>query len=85
MAWVRSCWVSSSAVAPGSRLRTLARWVRVLAFGTVARRESTCMGTGELAMSSDDGFVSGSAHKTVTGYTTQGGIRTSFDYFRLAV
>ena len=40
--------VSSNAVRYGSRLRAIASWVRVLAFGAVARRESYSIGSGEL-------------------------------------
>ena len=40
--------MSSNAVRYGSRLRAIASWVRVLAFGAVARRESYSIGSGEL-------------------------------------
>ena len=40
--------VSSNAVSYGSRLRTTASWVRVLAFAAVARRESYSIDSGEL-------------------------------------
>ena len=61
----RSCWESSNAVAYDSRLWALARWVRVLAFGTVARRESFSMGSRDHVHAPTKGFVSRSAHKTI--------------------
>ena len=64
----RSSWVSGNAAAGGSRLWTPARWVRVLAFGASARRESCTMASAELPMSSDDAKSSEFAGKTVRGY-----------------
>ena len=78
LAWVRSCWVSSNAIAYGPWLRTLARWVRVLALGTVARRESSGMASGELRRSSDSDSASRSAYKTVTGYSRNQPFRPKF-------
>ena len=49
LARVRRCWVSGNAVADSSRLRTPARWVRVLAFGTLARRQSCSIATADLS------------------------------------
>ena len=43
----RSSWVSRNAAADGSRLRVVGRWVRVLAFGTLARRESCAMASAQ--------------------------------------
>ena len=40
--------MSSNAVSYGSRLRTIASWVRVLAFGAVAHRESYSIDSGEV-------------------------------------
>ncbi len=54
MALHRSRWVSSFAAADGSRFQMVGRWVRVLAFGAFARRESSTTSSAELSMSSDD-------------------------------
>ena len=60
--------MSRNAAADGSRLRVVGRWVRVLAFGTLARRESCAMASAQLATSSDDAKSSKFADRTVTGY-----------------
>ena len=46
--------MSGNAAADGSRLRVVGRLIRVLAFGTLARRESCAMASAQLATSSDD-------------------------------
>ena len=75
LARVRRRWVSGNAVADGSRLRTPARWVRVLAFGALARRESSSMACGLLRRAHATSETSGSTDKAVTGY---GGPRSGF-------
>ena len=61
LAWAMGCWEGGNAATDGSRLRVAARWVRVLAFGTLARRESCTMDGGELPTTSDDAKSSQSA------------------------
>ena len=61
--------MSGNAVAYGSRLRTPARWVRVLAFSALARRESSSMACGLLRRAHATSETSGSTDKAVTGYT----------------
>jgi hypothetical protein len=57
--------VSGNAVAYGSRLRTPARWVRVLAFSALARRESSSMAAGLLRRAHATSESSGSTDKAI--------------------